>query len=111
MRSTLLIGLSSVAFLLVLGFVVPCLVRAGTPSSDYKVLTPIRHGNLTIFPVVATRSYSTQEFLTLDEGLHSGEVIVTESGSISPMVRPRGNHTPIPRHDGAQVNQLVLVNN
>src|ERR1700739_4085280 len=77
-------------------------------SQEYKVLEPIRHGNLTIFPVVAARSYDTQEFLTLDEGLHSGEVIVTESGSVQPLMRRR--RTPLP-HDGAQVNQLVLVNN
>ena len=47
-------------------------------------------------------------FLTLDEGLRSGEVVVTEAGSIQPLVRRR---TPVPRHDGAQVNTLMLVNN
>ena len=71
------------------------------------MLAPIRHGNLTVFPVVAARSYDTQEFLTLDEGLRSGEVIVTESGSVQPLMRRR---PPLP-HNGAQVNQLVLVNN
>ena len=88
----------------------PCHSRAGevTPTSGYKVLTPIRHGNLTVFPVVAARSYDTREFLTLDEGLRSGEVIVTESGSVQPLMRRR--RTPFAR-DGAQVNQLVLVNN
>src|SRR5204863_6795265 len=50
----------------------------------------------------------TQAFLTLDEGLRSGEVIVTEGGSVQPLMR-RGNR-PV-THDGAQVNQLVLVNN
>jgi hypothetical protein len=29
----------------------------------------------TVFPVVATREFDTAEFLTLDEGLHSGEVM------------------------------------
>ena len=50
--------------------------RAGevTPAPGYKVLDPIRHGNLTVFPVVAAKSYPTGEFLTLDEGLRSGEV-------------------------------------
>ena len=38
-------------------------------SSGYKVLEPIRHGNLTVFPVVAAKNYPTGEFLTLDEGL------------------------------------------
>src|SRR5512141_2800875 len=79
-----------------------------SPSSDYRVLAPVRHGNLTVFPVVAARSYDTEEFLTLDEGLRSGEVIVTESGSLQPLMRRR--RTPIPP-GGAQVNQLVVVNN
>ena len=77
--------------------------------SGYKVLEPIRHGNLTVFPVVAASSHDTQEFLTLDEGLRSGEVIVTESGSVQPLMRRRRIITPTP--SGAQVNQLVLVNN
>lgn len=79
-----------------------------TSNSSYKVLDPIRHGNLTVFPVVAARSHDTQEFLTLDEGLRSGEVIVTESGSVQPLMRRRLPPTP---SGGAQVNQLVLVNN
>ena len=82
--------------------------RAGELAPGYTVLDPIRHGNLTIFPVVAAKSYSTGEFLTLDEGLRSGEVIVTEAGSVQGLVRRHG--TPI-RHDGAEVNRLVLVNN
>ena len=84
--------------------------RAGeiTPTSGYKTLDPIRHGNLIVFPVVAAKSYPTGEFITLDEGLRSGDVIVTEAGSVQGLVRRQG--TPI-RHDGAEVNRLVLVNN
>jgi hypothetical protein len=90
-------------------------VEAGEASSTsgYKVLAPIHQGNLTVFPVVSADAHDTREFLTLDEGLRSGEVIVTESGNISPLVRPRHpgqNERPI-REGGAQVNQLVLVNN
>jgi len=77
----------------------------------YKVLAPIRHGNLSIFPVVTASTHDTQDFLTLDEGLRSGEVVVSESGSIAPLIRPRDGHAhPLPS-GGAQVNQLVLVNN
>jgi hypothetical protein len=86
-------------------------VQAGeiTPTPGYKVLDPIRHGNLTVFPVVAAKSYPTSEFLTLDEGLRSGEVIVTESGSVQGLIR---RHPPAGiRRDGAEVNRLVLVNN
>jgi hypothetical protein len=91
--------------------------QAGEPPSpvDYKVLAPIRHGNLTVFPVVASTSHDTGGFLTLDEGLKSGEVEVTESGMVRGLMRrrPHGGvlrpEYPVP--DGAQVNRLVLINN
>src|ERR1700674_2623736 len=69
----------------------PCLAPAGEvpPTSEYRVLAPIRHGNLTVFPVVAAMSHDTRGFITLDEGLRSGEVVVTESGSAQPLVRRR----------------------
>jgi len=92
-------------------------VQAGevVSGSDYKVLAPIRHGNLTVFPVVATNSHDTHAFLTLDEGLKSGEVEVTESGRVGGMIRRRQQggvvHPAYPVRDGAQVNKLVLVNN
>ena len=83
-------------------------------GGDYKVLEPIRHGNLTVFPVVAARSHDTSEFITLDEGLRSGEVVVTEYGNVQGLVRPRDGRQPgygRPVPTGAQVNTLVLVNN
>ncbi len=88
---------------------IPSSAPAGgvTPAAGYKVLEPIRQGNLTVFPVVAAQSHDTQDFLTLDEGLRSGDVIVTESGSVQPLMRRRVR----PPSSGAQVNQLVLVNN
>ncbi len=75
----------------------------------YQVLEPLEQGNLTIFPVVAASVHDARGFLTLDEGLRSGEVVVTEAGRANPMVRRPG--TSIPRGDGAEVNRLVLVNN
>jgi ARG/rhodanese/phosphatase superfamily protein len=87
-------------------------VRAGElpVAGGYRVLAPITHGNLTIFPVVAATTHDTSEFITLDEGLRSGEVVVSEAGQIQPLVRRRGRPVPY-RGDGAQVNTLVLVNN
>src|SRR5262249_42125995 len=84
-------------------------------TSRYKVLAPIRHGNLAVFPVVAATTHDTNEFLTLDEGLRSGDVVVTEYGNVPGMIRRRrptgvwdeGRRT----QSGAQVNTLVLVNN
>lgn len=98
--------------LLALAIVVP--VRAGETNASYQVLAPIRHGNLAIFPVLSSRSHDTSEFLTLDEGLRSGEVVVTEAGNVSPLVRPRHPHPVWEERrpgDGAEVSRLVLVNN
>src|SRR5580698_3544618 len=81
----------------------------GPSSSAFKVLEPIGHGNLTVFPVVAPKSYATGEFLTLDEGLRSGEVVVTEYGNVRGLLRRRT--TPAMQHDIAEVNRLVLINN
>src|ERR1700733_5981811 len=81
----------------------------GPSSSVFKVLEPIGHGNPTVFPVVAPKSYATGEFLTLDEGLRSGEVVVTEYGNVRGLLRRR---TPaVMQHDIAEVNRLVLINN
>src|SRR5438552_10984371 len=106
------IALVALFVMVALAVIVPCL-RGGEVSSRYQVLDPIRHGNLTIFPVVTSSSHDTHAFLTLDEGLRSGDVIVSESGNISPLGRPRRRDGVWrePHSDGAQVNQLVLVNN
>jgi hypothetical protein len=71
----------------------------------------VTYENLTVFPVVSSRTADTSVFITLDEALASGEAIVSEQGS--EMVRRRqGIHSgPFPVPNGsAQVNQLVLVN-
>src|SRR5262249_11582180 len=70
---------------------------------------PITHGDLTVFPVVSARTHDTNQFLTLDEGVRSGEVVVTEVGNLHTMMRRR----PVPQtyRGSAQVNTLVLVNN
>src|ERR1700719_5355142 len=82
----------------------------GPSSSAFKILEPIGHGNLTVFPVVAPTSYATGEFLTLDEGLRSGEVVVTEYGNVRGLLR-RHPTPAVQRESGAEVNRLVLVNN
>ena len=116
MKSKMLLPLA--ALLLVAGLTTVRLVTAnlrpvhageGPSSSAFKVLEPIRHGNLTVFPVVAPKSYATDEFLTLDEGLRSGEVVVTEYGNVRGLLRRRT--TPAMQHDIAEVNRLVLINN
>src|SRR6266516_2313936 len=112
MSKKIWIALVAVFVVVALAVIVPCL-RGGEVSSRYQVLDPIRHGNLTIFPVISSASHDTHAFLTLDEGLRSGDVIVSESGNVSPLVRPRRScQPPSPRRgvwherrgDGAQVN-------
>src|SRR5205814_5492220 len=116
MKLKLLLFVLALALMAGVALFRPCRAPAGeiTSTYGYKVLEPIRHGNLTVFPVIAAKSHDTAEFITLDEGLRSGEVVVTESGNISPLMRPRHRHgqiTPPQYGGGAQVNQLVLVNN
>jgi hypothetical protein len=82
---------------------------AGTPTAkEYRVLSPVTKGNLSIFPIVGGPDYGTAQLITLDEGLRSGTVVVAEAGSLKGLVRPG---TPIPRQSGAEVNRLVLINN
>ena len=121
-RSWLAIELAVVAGAVITGLIVMSLIATEPPparagetdgAAGYKVLEPIRHGNLTVFPVLASKSYPTGEFLTLDEGLRSGEVVVTEYGSLRGLIR---RHPMPPDVNGnargnAQVNRLVLVNN
>ena len=94
-----------------LAVIAPSRAAGGEAGSgtDYKVLAPIHQGNLTVFPVVVASTRDTRDFLTLDEGLHSGEVVVTEAGGAQPLIRGRNRQIPV--HESAQVNQLVLVNN
>jgi hypothetical protein len=99
-----------------------------TSNGYYKVLAPIESGNLLLFPVVRTSGKSTgaTPFITLDEGIKSGQVEVTEAGRARGLVRQRdmiigvppyrGDGYPqYPHHDdsyrGDEVNTLVLVNN
>ena len=82
----------------------------GKPEGEWRLLEPITYENLTVFPVVAPSGYDTGAFLTLEEGLASGEVIVREQGAET-MVRDRGNTRPAAQnYGGPMVNQLVLVN-
>jgi hypothetical protein len=82
------------------------------PEGDWRILDPVTYENIAIFPVVSGSSQDTSSFLTLEEGLASGEVIVNERGAAG-MVRNRGQVRPpaTPQYDAAaSVNQLVLIN-
>ena len=79
------------------------------PEGDWRILDPVAYQNISVFPVVASYGPDTTAFLTLEEGLATGEVLVRERGS-QEMVRGRdGRPVYIPQTTGASVNQLVLV--
>src|SRR5271157_3093460 len=110
----LIIVVAAIALIVVAGVAIPCILQAGeiAPAPGYSLLSPIRSGNLTVFPVVASKSYDTAEFLTLDEGLRSGDVVVTEAGQARGLIRHRpGNPAILHPVRDAEVNRLVLVNN
>ncbi len=101
---------------LLCGFAVMSAANAGDSASlpatanDYKILAPITHGDLTVFPVVSAKVHDTSDFITLDEGIRSGEVVVTEVGNLHSTMQRRPPYQPRPFR-GAEVNRLVLVNN
>jgi hypothetical protein len=62
-------------------------------DSHSRVLAPLTHANLAVFPVVATKAVGKQtDYMVLDEGMKSGAVVVVEKG------------------EGGDVNQLELRN-
>src|SRR5262245_61288349 len=62
-------------------------------AAAWRLAAPVTFKNLTIFPVVSNQpaSAETSHFVTLDEALKSGDVVVKE-------------------RDSATVNNLVLIN-
>jgi len=80
------------------------------PEGEWRLLDPDTYENISIFPVVSFYSQDTSPFLTLEEGLATGEVLVREQGSEG-LARSRdGRPVYIPQPTGASVNQLVLIN-
>jgi hypothetical protein len=104
------------------------------PSGDrasWTVGAPVRHENLTIFPVISDQQSSTDEFITLDEGLRSGKVTVTEIGAQNESAPPANRQENVNQAQrnrinapnqaqqqvqqrvnlGGQVNRLTVTNN
>jgi hypothetical protein len=85
----------------------------GSPKTEggWRLLNPVTYENIAIFPVVTSSAQDTSTFLTLDEGLSSGDVVVSEQGAAG-LARTRdGRPISAPQTVGsASVNQLVLIN-
>jgi ARG/rhodanese/phosphatase superfamily protein len=69
----------------------------------WRIGEPASFNNLTVFAVVSDAPTSATEFITLDEGLRSGKVIVKELGSRRAR---RGRQSS----DDAEVNKLAVTN-
>jgi len=73
---------------------------------EWRLGSPFTHHNLTVFPVLADESTAGADLITLDEGLRSGKVTITEQGA-------DGRSRTINRRrmsDNAEVNRLALTN-
>jgi hypothetical protein len=131
MKNLFRFGLVGAMLLALVAFVHESTVKAAGGPQDaengpYRVLAPIESGNLLLFPVVraAGKSPGATPFITLDEGIKSGDVEVTEAGKVQGLVRHRGTvgippyrgdgYPQYPNHNGDyrsdEVNTLVLVN-
>ena len=87
----------------------PAKAPARGPEGEWRLLEPVNYENISIFPVIGG-SQDTSLFLTLEEGLATGDVVVSEHGA-DRLVRNRGDRAVItPQSRGASVNELVLVN-
>jgi hypothetical protein len=108
------VSLAGLVLLITVAVLVQTTLPAGElpPTSHYSLLEPIRSGNLTVFPVASNKSYDTADFITLDEGIKSGDVVVTEAGQARGLIRRHTQNSTVvrPAVDG-EVNRLVLVNN
>jgi hypothetical protein len=81
------------------------------PEGEWRLLDPVNYENISVFPVVSSYNQDTSLFLTLEEGLATGDVLVHEQGSEG-LARSRDGrpiYYPQPSN-GASVNQLVLIN-
>ncbi|HKQ07595.1 MAG TPA: DUF6569 family protein [Blastocatellia bacterium] len=85
----------------------PARQAAAAAHQDWRVGSPASFDNLTVFPVLSEQAASVDDFITLDEGLRSGKVIITELGGDGRAHRLRAHRRS---DDDAEVNRLALTN-
>ena len=79
---------------------------AGPVRPEWRLGSPHKHNNLTVFPVLADAPTTGSDHITLDEGLRSGKVIITELGADGRSRRINRRRI----NDDAEVNRLSLTN-
>jgi len=78
-----------------------------TPHRDWRIGSPTSFDNLTVFPVLSEQAASGDDFVTLDEGLRSHKVFITELGADGRSHRLRSQRRI---DDNAEVNRLAVTN-
>jgi hypothetical protein len=76
-------------------------------NSSWQLGAPVSFQTLTIFPVITDQPTSIDDYITLDEGLRSRKVIVSEIGA-NGRTRRVGNGRRV--SDDAEVNRLLVTN-
>src|SRR5881628_2906795 len=86
-------------------------IPSSRPEGEWRLLDPVTYENISVFPVVSSISQDTSLFLTLEEGLATGDVLVREQGAEG-LARSRDGRPIYIQQPptGASVNQLVLIN-
>jgi hypothetical protein len=91
-------------------------VAKGNRHVIWTALAPASYKNLSIFPIRASgETGPLGDYITLDEGLRNGTVVITEKGAVASSGRGRGvANRPVQQQvnysEGASVNELALVN-
>jgi hypothetical protein len=91
-------------------------------KQGWRLGTPVKHENLTIFPVLTDEPANTDEFITLDAGIRSGKVKVTEMSAASTRTRriplrqnaqsnQAAQQEVFVQSEGAEVNRVQVINN
>ncbi len=84
-------------------------------TSNYRVMEPIDSGGLILYPIARVRAIAAAShwrYLTLDDGLRTGQVVIEEAGKARGLARhPSASGDLAMQPEGDQVNTLVLVNN
>ncbi len=88
--------------------VVPSRATSVAVNRNWQLGAPVTFQALTVFPVITDQPDSRDDYITLDEGLRSRKVIVSEIGA-NGRTRRIGNGRRV--SDNAEVNRLMVTNN
>ncbi len=86
----------------------------GGGGLGWTVLAPVTYKNLTLFPIRGRDLAPAGDYITLDEGLSAGSVVITEKGAAQQIARggtgAAVQNASVRGDGGASVNELALVN-